>query len=78
MNQISTITNENIQDKIFTIIGLQVMLDRDLAELYQVETSSKRNIKKFPEDFMIELFDNEINTMVSQFLIPSKQLLGGA
>jgi len=83
MNQITTITKENIQDKIFTVRGLQVMLDRDLAELYQVETRTlkqavKRNIKRFPEDFMIELSDNEINTMVSQSVIPSKQQLGGA
>jgi len=83
MNQIPSITKENIQDKIFTIRGLQVMLDRDLAELYQVETRTlkqavKRNIDRFPEDFMIELSDSEINTMVSQSVIPSKQQLGGA
>jgi hypothetical protein len=83
MNQVSTITKENIQDKIFTIRGLQVMLDKDLAELYQVETRTlkqavKRNIERFPEDFMIELSNNEVNTMVSQSVIPSKQLLGGA
>jgi hypothetical protein len=83
MNPITTITKENIQDKIFTIRGLQVMLDRDLAELYQVETRTlkqavKRNLERFPEDFMIELSDSEINTMVSQSVIPSKQQLGGA
>ena len=83
MNPITTITKENIQDKIFTIRGLQVMLDRDLAELYQVETRTlkqavKRNLERFPEDFMMELSDSEINTMVSQSVIPSKQQLGGA
>ena len=77
------ITKENIQAKIFTIRGLQVMLDRDLAELYQVETRTlkqavKRNIKRFPEDFMMELSNDEINNMVSQSVIPSKQQLGGA
>ncbi len=83
MNEITTTTKENIQDKIFTIRGLQVMLDRDLAKLYQVETRTlkqavKRNINRFPEDFLLELSDNEIDTMVSQSVIPSKKHLGGA
>ncbi len=83
MDQVTTITKENIQDKIFMIRGLQVILDRDLTELYQVETrtlkqSVKRNSQKFPQNFMMELSDNEINTMVSQSVIPSKQQLGGA
>jgi hypothetical protein len=59
------------------------MLDRDLAELYEVETRAlkqavKRNIDRFPNDFMIELTDIEIDFMVSQSVIPSKQHLGGA
>ena len=49
-----------IESKIFTIRGQQVMLDRDLAELYQVNTKRlneqvKRNIQKFPSDFMFQL-----------------------
>lgn len=73
----------NIQKKIFTIRGKQVMLDRDLAKLYDVETrvlkqAVKRNIERFPVDFMFKLNENEINYMVSQSVIPSKQLLGGA
>lgn len=74
---------EEIQSRIFTIRGVQVMLDKELAQLYNVETRSlkqavKRNIKRFPDDFMFELSDREIDAMVSQNVIPSKQVLGGA
>lgn len=74
---------KNIQNKIFTLRNQQVMLDRDLAELYQVETrvlkqAVKRNIERFPDDFLFELTKEEIDTMVSQSVIPSKQHLGGA
>ena len=83
MQKNNLISNEIIQNKIYTIRGLQVMLDRDLALLYGVETRAlkqaiKRNIQRFPEDFMFVLTDNEINTMVSQNVIPSKQHLGGS
>ncbi len=59
------------------------MLDYDLAELYQVETRAlkqavKRNIKRFPDDFMFELKAVEVDAMVSQIVIPSKQKFGGA
>jgi len=72
-----------IQNKIYTLRGLQVMLDRDLAQLYNVETrvlkqAIKRNIERFPKDFMFELTNNEIDSMVSQSVIPSKQHLGGS
>jgi len=82
MNEIVT-TDQEIKNKIFTIRGLQVMLDRDLAELYQVETRAlkqavKRNSERFPDDFMFELRDDEIDFMVSQSVIPSKKHLGGA
>lgn len=58
-----------------------MILDRDLAELYQVETRTlkqavKRNIEKFPEDFLFKLNNNEIELMVSQNVIPSRQHLG--
>ncbi len=42
MNEITTIDKQNLQDKIYTIRGLQVMLDRDLADLYNVETKNLR------------------------------------
>lgn len=59
------------------------MLDNDLARLYAVETrvlkqAVRRNINRFPGDFMFELTDDEINWVVSQKLIPSKKFFGGA
>jgi len=81
MNELTT--TKNIKSKIYTIRDQQVMLDRDLAELYQVENRAlkqavKRNIDKFPNDFMFILSDKEIDIMVSQNVIPSKQHLGGS
>jgi phage regulator Rha-like protein len=63
---------ETIKKKIFTIRGKQVMIDSDLAELYGVETKSlnravKRNIERFPEDFMFQLTTNEFLILKSQF-----------
>jgi hypothetical protein len=59
------------------------MLDVHLAELYQVETrvlkqAVRRNLNRFPSDFMFELSNAEIEDVVSQNVIPSKQYLGGA
>lgn len=83
MNSLVAMDKENISNKIYTIRGLVVMLDRDLAELYQVETRAlkqavKRNIDRFPNDFMFELSDEEMNFLVSQSVIPSKKSFGGA
>ena len=55
---------EAIQTKIYEIRGLKVMLDYDLAELYEVQTKNlnlavKRNLKRFPYDFMFQLSANE-------------------
>ena len=82
MNDLA-INEQHIQHKIFTLRNQQVMLDRDLAELYQVETRAlkqavKMNIDRFPDDFMFELTEDEIDFMVSQNVIPSKNHLGGA
>jgi len=76
-------SSNQIQSKIYTIRGVQVMLDRDLAVLYGVKSirlreQVKRNGERFPDDFMFELDENEIDFMVSHFAIPSKQHLGGA
>lgn len=76
-------THPTIQTKIHDIRGHKVMLDFDLATLYEVETrvlkqAVKRNIDRFPPDFMFPLTDDEIDQMVSQFVIPSKSYLGGA
>jgi hypothetical protein len=61
-----------IQSKIYEIRGQQVMLDFDLAELYEVETKRlkeavRRNIKRFPSDFMFELNADEWTILRSQF-----------
>ncbi len=60
-----------------------MILDRDLAFLYKVETCAlkqavKRNIKRFPSDFMFVLIKKEIDQLESQNVIPSKSYLGGA
>lgn len=65
-----------IQSKIYEIRGQKVMLDFDLAELYQVETrilnqSVKRNLKRFPLDFMFQLTADEWEILKSQFVISS-------
>ena len=70
-NELQTIDAQNLQDKIHTIRGLQVMLDRDLAELYQVETkvfnqAVKRNNDRFPIDFMFQLSKEEFESWKSQ------------
>ena len=72
-----------IKSKIFTMRNVQVILDKDLAELYQVETRAlkqavKRNNNRFPSDFMFVLNSKEINLLVSQSVIPSKKYFGGA
>ena len=59
---------QNIQSKIYEVRGVKVMLDKDLAELYQVTTGNlnkavKRNIKRFPPDFMFQLNKEEWNSL---------------
>ena len=71
-----------IERRIYLIRGQKVMLDRDLAELYQVKPIAlrqqvKRNQDRFPEDFMFQLSEKEADQLVSQNVIPSKQSLGG-
>jgi len=65
------ITSERIVSKIYIIRNRKVMLDRDLAELYGVQTkvlnlAVKRNIKRFPEDFMFQLMKEEDKSLKSQ------------
>ena len=65
-----------VESLIRVIRGQQVMLDRDLAELYGVETRRlneqvKRNIERFPEDFMFQLTSNEFDNLKSQIAISS-------
>jgi hypothetical protein len=82
VNEVETVTREKmlvpvelIEGKILLIRGQKVMLDRDLAVLYSVETRAlnqavRRNIERFPEDFMLRLTREEI-MRISQFVISS-------
>lgn len=72
-----------ITQKIIEIRGYKVLLGFDLAELYNTETRTlkqavRRNLNRFPEDFMFELTEEEVKDLVSQSVIPSKSKLGGA
>ena len=74
MNQLVPI--ERIFDRIFLIRDIKVMLDRDLAELYGVETrvlkqAVRRNIRRFPNDFMFEMTYHELKDLRSQFVTSS-------
>jgi len=76
MSQEVTIPDEIISSKIYLIRDQKVMLDSDLAELYQVETRRlneqiKRNIARFPKDFMFRLTNEEWKNLKSQFATSS-------
>ena len=67
------IPQEMIEKRIFVTRGHKVMVDKDLAELYGVETkvlvqSIKRNIERFPDDFMFQLTWKEVESLRSQFV----------
>ncbi len=71
---------QHIQNKIYEIRGENIMLDKDLAELYKVPTKSlnlavKRNIKRFPEDFMFQLTKAELESL--RFQIETSKGRGG-
>lgn len=79
----SLIEDQKVLSRIYLVRGKKVMLDKDLAEMYGVETRAlkqavRRNRTRFPADFMFVLTDKEINSMVSQNVIPSKKYFGGA
>ena len=72
---------KNIQSKIYEIRNQKVMLDFDLAQLYEVETkalnqSMKRNIDRFPVDFMFQLTEKEFESNRSQFVTGSQKHRG--
>lgn len=74
------IISETIKDKIFTIREKQVMLDSDLAELYEVSTKRlneqvKRNKERFPEDFMFQIVDLELDSLRSQIATSNKTII---
>ena len=73
---------EKIQNRIHEVRGVRVMLDFDLAALYQVETrvlkqTVRRNLERFPEDFMFEMTENEYNLLIisltSQIVISNER-----
>lgn len=75
------LTDELITSKIYLIRGRKVMLDRDLAELYGVETrvlnqAVKRNKKRFPDDFMFQITLVEMQDWKSQIVISRKEKIG--
>ena len=72
---------ERIAKKIYLIRDTKVMLDRDLAELYGVQTKRlkeqvKRNLDRFPDDLMFELSKNELTNWRSQFATSNKEIMG--
>lgn len=76
------IKQQEIEKRIFYVRGNYVVLDKDLADFYEVKPirlreQVKRNANRFPEDFMFQLTAEEVDAMVSHFAIPSKQSLGG-
>jgi len=76
MNEL--ITQGEINSRIFTLRGKEVMIDVDLAELYQVEIKRlneqvKRNIERFPDDFMFQLTEEEYNSLRSQIATLEKK-----
>ena len=77
-NGLIVVPHERVVSKIFLIRGKKVMIDKDLAILYGVETKRlneavKRNIKRFPEDFMFQLNKQEAEIWVSQIVTPDSR-----
>ena len=82
MNDISIVPAERIEQRIILIRGQKVMLDRDLAELYGIETKTlkqavRRNIDRFPDDFMFLLDREEVAILRSQFVTSKTEGRGG-
>jgi ORF6N domain len=80
---IEIIPAERIAQSILYLRGQKVMLDYNLASLYGIETralkqAARRNRGRFPDDFMFELSTKEVETLVSQFVIPSVRKFGEA
>jgi cell shape-determining protein MreC len=76
MKELQILPDEMIINKIYIIRDKKVMIDRDLAELYGVDTrvlnqTVKRNLKRFPDDFMFQLTDEEFRNLRSQIVTSS-------
>lgn len=79
VNKEVSIDTQFIQQKIYFIRGEKVMVDRDLAVLYGVDTGQlnravRRNIERFPEDFMFIMSKEEMQNWVCQIGIPNSEL----
>jgi hypothetical protein len=77
----TALSEETIINKIYQIRGKKVMMDRDLAKMYGVETralnqSVKRNEKRFPSDFMFQLTEKELEDWKSQYVTSNKEKMG--
>ncbi|MFN2456565.1 MAG: ORF6N domain-containing protein [Chitinophagaceae bacterium] len=76
MNKLANFSETEIIEKIFIIRGIKIMLDKDLAEMYDVEVKRlneavRRNISRFPDDFMFQLTADEWFNLKSQFATSS-------
>lgn len=76
------VSEETILDKIYVLRGMKVMLDKDLSEMYGVEVRAlnqavKRNILRFPNDFMFQLTEIEFKSLISQFVMSKNKGRGG-
>lgn len=76
-NNLLTPSTERIKSKIHTIRGMQVMLDSDLAKLYDVETRTlnqavNRNSERFPKDFMFQISQMEFDNLISQIVTSNR------
>ena len=81
MSDIIELSEEMVIRKIYKIRGQQVMIDRDLAELYQVKTkvlkqAVRRNLFRFPKDFMFEMSKEELAYWRSQFVTSNSIIMG--
>jgi hypothetical protein len=81
MNENVTLKEDAIINRIYLIRGMKVMLDRDLADMYDVETRAlnqavKRNITRFPDDFMFQLTTSEMENWMSQIVISNREKMG--
>ena len=75
------IPDEVVERKIYVVRGQKVMMDRDLATLYNVDTRRlkeqvRRNIDRFPADFMFEMTDDELAEWRSQFATSNREVMG--
>ena len=82
MKQMEVIKFNTFENKLIKINNQLVLLDKDVANLYEIEPKKlrqqlKRNIEKFPKDYAYQLSDEEMEIMGSQNVTPSKKYFGG-